>query len=438
MRSRCGWSRRIARSGRTCCSRSATRCTWTRTLRGRASSSGLAATPACRPGEEVADYEEYTRLYWESWGDPVIRWLFANVGVAMIFDDHDVHDDWNTSISWLEEMRAKPWWEERIEAALSLVLGLPAHRQSSAAAGLGATGPVPGGERLRGRAARCCGASRRKADHGSNGSRWSYCRDLGRHAHGRVRLARGPRAGQAPADDGGRQGMGTGGAGRTGRLRPSAARGHAAVSPDPRSAPRRGVERGSLRGRLGRAGGARGRADQARDRPRALGRFQRVVPAHGGAADGGRVGTPRAGRRRRSSELAGTSTTPTWRRSRFPRDAQAESAVYQAVCSPFRNPLDSHERRIVRNAPASGDGAPAAAAGPRRGCAGPEHQVAAGPGRRPSTTSSRRWSWRVAARSCASSERCRDEADNRTHRDLARAASRLGKHPFSGKPALCA
>ena len=49
----------------------------------------------------------------------MIRWLFSTVGVAMIFDDHDVHDDWNTSIAWLEEMRAKPWWEERIESALS-------------------------------------------------------------------------------------------------------------------------------------------------------------------------------------------------------------------------------------------------------------------------------------------------------------------------------
>ena len=66
----------------------------------------------------MLDFEEYTRLYWESWGDPVIRWLFSTVGVAMIFDDHDVHDDWNTSIAWLEEMRAQAWWQERIEAAL--------------------------------------------------------------------------------------------------------------------------------------------------------------------------------------------------------------------------------------------------------------------------------------------------------------------------------
>jgi hypothetical protein len=35
----------------------------------------------------------------------------------MIFDDHDVHDDWNTSETWVRQMRAKPWWEERIVGA---------------------------------------------------------------------------------------------------------------------------------------------------------------------------------------------------------------------------------------------------------------------------------------------------------------------------------
>ena len=54
------------------------------------------------PGEEVADFEEYTHLYRESWGDETLRWLFSTVPSAMIFDDHDIHDDWNTSISWLE------------------------------------------------------------------------------------------------------------------------------------------------------------------------------------------------------------------------------------------------------------------------------------------------------------------------------------------------
>jgi hypothetical protein len=65
------------------------------------------------PGEEVADFEEYTRLYRESWGEPVIGWLLSTMPSLMIFDDHEVHDDWNTSEKWVEHMRAQPWWEER-------------------------------------------------------------------------------------------------------------------------------------------------------------------------------------------------------------------------------------------------------------------------------------------------------------------------------------
>jgi hypothetical protein len=68
------------------------------------------------PGNEVADFEEYTRLYWEAWGEPTFRWLGSSVAMPMIFDDHDVHDDWNTSHTWVEQMRAKPWWDERIVA----------------------------------------------------------------------------------------------------------------------------------------------------------------------------------------------------------------------------------------------------------------------------------------------------------------------------------
>jgi hypothetical protein len=69
------------------------------------------------PGEEVADFEEYTRLYWDAWRDPVVRWFLSTVPSAMIFDDHDVHDDWNTSETWVRQMRSKPWWEERIVGA---------------------------------------------------------------------------------------------------------------------------------------------------------------------------------------------------------------------------------------------------------------------------------------------------------------------------------
>src|ERR687889_329228 len=70
------------------------------------------------PGDEgVRDFEEYTHLYWDSWSDPTIRWLLSTVPSAMIFDDHDVNDDWNTSETWVRQMREKSWWEERIIGA---------------------------------------------------------------------------------------------------------------------------------------------------------------------------------------------------------------------------------------------------------------------------------------------------------------------------------
>jgi len=71
------------------------------------------------PEDEVADFEEYTRLYRESWSDPDIRWLLATVPSTMIFDDHDVHDDWNISEAWVREARELPWWEERILGAFT-------------------------------------------------------------------------------------------------------------------------------------------------------------------------------------------------------------------------------------------------------------------------------------------------------------------------------
>lgn len=70
------------------------------------------------PGAEVADYEEYTCLYDESWRDPEVRWLLSTVPSCMIFDDHDVIDDWNTSAAWQKQIRATPWWHERIVSGL--------------------------------------------------------------------------------------------------------------------------------------------------------------------------------------------------------------------------------------------------------------------------------------------------------------------------------
>ena len=71
------------------------------------------------PGHEVADFEEYSRLYRESWSDPTIRWLFSNVSCAMVIDDHDIHDDWNISDAWVRKMRRLEWWPKRERAGIA-------------------------------------------------------------------------------------------------------------------------------------------------------------------------------------------------------------------------------------------------------------------------------------------------------------------------------
>ncbi len=66
------------------------------------------------PFDEVTDFEEYTWLYQESWEEPLIRWLFSTVSVSMLWDDHDMSDDWNISRGWLLEMQQKSWWHRRV------------------------------------------------------------------------------------------------------------------------------------------------------------------------------------------------------------------------------------------------------------------------------------------------------------------------------------
>ncbi|WP_221357603.1 alkaline phosphatase D family protein [Streptomyces beigongshangae] len=130
------------------------------------------------PGAEVADYEEYTHLYYESWLDPEVRWLLSTVPSCMIFDDHDVIDDWNTSEAWVSDMRDTPWWRERV---LSGLMSYWVHQH------LGNLSPdhlaedplyasvraVPDGtDALRSFASR--------ADSDPASVRWSYRRDFGR------------------------------------------------------------------------------------------------------------------------------------------------------------------------------------------------------------------------------------------------------------------
>ncbi|MFI6639997.1 alkaline phosphatase D family protein [Streptomyces sp. NPDC050504] len=133
---------------------------------------------ADQPGPQVADYEEYTWLYDESWGDPEIRWLLSTVPSCQIFDDHDVIDDWNTSAAWLADVRATPWWQERIVSGLMSYwvyqhLGNLSCAELAADPLYAAVRATPDGtDELRRFAA--------NADADPAYTRWSYRRDFGR------------------------------------------------------------------------------------------------------------------------------------------------------------------------------------------------------------------------------------------------------------------
>jgi hypothetical protein len=131
------------------------------------------------PGLQIHDFQEYCRLYHDAWSEPAVRWLLSTVPTAMIFDDHDVIDDWNTSRDWVAKVRAQGWWDERIVGAFASYwcyqhLGnlSPEDRDEdpcyqAVRAADGDAGPIVRDFAFR-------------ADREVAGARWSYKRDIGR------------------------------------------------------------------------------------------------------------------------------------------------------------------------------------------------------------------------------------------------------------------
>jgi phosphodiesterase/alkaline phosphatase D-like protein len=133
------------------------------------------------PGGEVANFEEYTHLYHESWTAPMTRWLMSTVPTSMIFDDHDVRDDWNTSQTWRDEMARTSWWDERERGALASYW-IYQHIGNLAPADLArdelfqkvTTGDGDAADVLH----EFAEAARQEVN-GRKGTRWSYRRDFG-------------------------------------------------------------------------------------------------------------------------------------------------------------------------------------------------------------------------------------------------------------------
>jgi hypothetical protein len=299
------------------------------------------------PGDCVTGYEEYTRLYRETWGDPTTRWLLSTVSTAMIFDDHDVHDDWNISQAWVEEIRRQDWWEDHIVGALASYwvyqhLGnLPpeAHRDDELLAKV--RDADDGWPILRDFAHR--------ADRETDGARWSYCRDLGD-----TRLVViDSRAGRVLED--GRRSMvddsewdwvaehATGGFEHL--LIATSLPYLLAPAMQHLEAWNEAVCAGAWGESAARIG-EKVRQGLDLEHWAAFGdSFEQLRELQRSVAAGERGSAPAS-----IVTLSGDVHHAYLAEVAYPRDAGVQSAVWQAVCSPFRHPLEQKERNVIRAA----------------------------------------------------------------------------------------
>jgi hypothetical protein len=297
------------------------------------------------PGAVALTFEEYTRLYRESWGEPVIRWLLSTVSSAMIFDDHDVHDDWNTSEAWLDEMRATDWWDEHIVAALMSYWiyqhagNLSPDEQDEDGLLAKAQDADDAGPLLREFAQR--------ADSERTASRWSYHRDLGR-----TRLLMiDSRAGRV-LDEGDRSMLDDP---EWDWVEEHAQGGfdHLLIAtslPWLLSPAMHHLEAwnekvcGGAWGSLAAKQGEKVRQGLDLEHWGAFGEsFHRLADIQRSVGAGERGEPPAT-----IITLSGDVHHAYLSQVAYPRGAGVRSAVYQAVCSPLRNPLDARERRVIQ------------------------------------------------------------------------------------------
>jgi PhoD-like phosphatase len=297
------------------------------------------------PGEQVINFEEYTRLYWESWGDPVIRWLMSTVSTSMVIDDHDMNDDWNISRAWVDEMRRKPWWKERIVGGLTSYwvyqwLGNLSPRELAendvyqAARSEDDASPV-----LREFAAR--------ADQEVESARWSYCRDLGSSRllvldsrSGRVL----EESRRSIFDDDEWDWIQDHASGDFDHLLIGTSDPYL-LAPGLHYIEAWSEEVGNgAWGRVGMKLGERARRALDLDHWGAFRMsFERLTRLLEAVGSGERGSAPAS-----IVVLSGDVHHAYLADVAFPRAAEVESAVFQATCSPFRNPLDRRERNVIK------------------------------------------------------------------------------------------
>ena len=297
------------------------------------------------PGRRVLDFEEYTELYKESWSDPEIRWLLSTVSSAMIFDDHDVHDDWNISESWLEEMRATDWWGEHCIGALTSYwvyqhlgnLTPELIRENPILAKL--KEEDDGEEMLR--------EFVRGGDREHEGSRWSYCRDVG----GTRLIVIDSRAGRV-LDEGKREMVDAAEwdwitehtEGDFDHLLLATSLPYL-LGPGMQyvEAWNEAVTGGAWGERMSKVGEKLRQEMDLEHWGAFQDTFHKMVELQRAVGAGERGRAPGA-----IVTLSGDVHHAYLFEVAYPKGSEVESAIWQAVCSPYRNPLDGKERNIIK------------------------------------------------------------------------------------------
>ncbi len=297
------------------------------------------------PEDEVVDFEEYAHLHREAWSDPLIRWLFSTVSISMVWDDHDMGDDWNISGTWVEEMDQHEWWHRRKVAGFT-AYWIHQHLGNLSPAELDDDAVW---QKIRdgGDVTSILEDFADRAGEHADGVRWSYCRDIGptRLIVMECRAARDFRDGKRLIIDD-----------ETWEWIVDHARGDVdhllLVTTDPYllAPAMQELEAWSERvcegvwGRWMAKQGEKLRRDLDLDHwgsfRESFDRLARLLREVGA----GERGAPPAS----IVVLSGDVHHAYAAEVDFGHDTDVRSAVYQAVCSPLRNPLVARERRVVR------------------------------------------------------------------------------------------
>ncbi len=298
------------------------------------------------PGDEVVDFEEYVCLHHESWRESYVRWLLSTIPTAMVIDDHDISDDWNISRSWKEEMDAKAWWHRRVEAGF-MTYWIYQHLGNLSPEALAEDETYAKVRESREDAGPVLRDYARRAYEDREGVRWSYRRDL---CDTRVIVmdSRGGRVleerRRSIFDDEEREWVWKQAEGDFDHLL------IATSDPFLLSHALHDLEAWSEAVCDGAWGGAAARLTEKLRRAEdfdhwaSFGRSFRGLSRLLCEVGSSKEHTPPAS----IVVLAGDVHHAYLAEAGFPPGSGVQSHVYQAVCSPFRNPLDERERRVIR------------------------------------------------------------------------------------------